>query len=185
MKILGYVDATIHIEPAEKETRIEQIVEKLAVVEGVKEVHEIVTVYSSGKLYITLHAYVNPQLSVEEAHEIAERIEKRMHEGIKNLENVTVHVEPYGAEKSIAIVDENELKDLINQLAIKFKTNLTLKRTVNYQASGKQYINIDCCFTKQVPLTEAHNIASQIEKEISEHFAEAAVTVHIEPEKNY
>jgi cation diffusion facilitator family transporter len=182
LNILGNVDATIHIEPAEKETRIEQLVEKLAVVEGVEEVHDIVTVYSSGKLYITLHAFVSPRLSVEEAHEIAERIEKRMHEGIKNLENVTVHVEPCGAEKSVAVVNENELKDLIDQLAIRFKTNLTLKRTVSYQASGKLYINIDCCFTKQVPLTEAHSIASQIEKEISEHFAEAAVTVHIEPE---
>jgi divalent metal cation (Fe/Co/Zn/Cd) transporter len=182
LKILGNVDATIHIEPAEKETRIEQLVEKLSVVEGVNEVHDIVTVYSTGKLYITLHAFVSPQLSVEEAHEIAERIEKRMHQGIKDLENVTVHVEPYSAEKSGAVVNENELEGLIDQLAIRFKTNLTLKRTVSYQASGKLYINIDCCFTRQVPLTEAHNIASQIEKEISEHFAEAAVTVHMEPE---
>jgi cation diffusion facilitator family transporter len=178
----GNVDATIHIEPSEKEHKMEHLVEKLTTVEGVREVHDVTTVYASGRLYITLHAYVDPNLSVEDAHEIAEKIENRMHAGIKQLENVTVHVEPYGAENSIAVVNENELKNLIDQLAIKFKTNLALKRTVSYQASGKQYINIDCCFTKQVPLTEAHNIASQIEKEISEHFAEAAVTVHIEPE---
>src|SRR4030066_1505952 len=94
----GAVEATIHIEPSEKETRMEKIVEKLAMVKGVREVHEIATVYAGGKLYITLHAYVAPTLSVEEAHEIAEKIEKRVHSGIKQLEHVPVHVEPYGGD---------------------------------------------------------------------------------------
>ncbi len=178
----GSVDATIHIEPAEEETRVKQLVEKLATVEGVEKVHEIMTVYSSGKLYITLHAYVNPKMSVEEAHKIAEKIEKRMHTKIKQLENVTVHVEPYGVEKLGAEIDEIKLKNLVDELARKVKTNLRLKRTVTYAAEGKRYINIDCCFTKQVPLTEAHEISSQVEKEIAEYFAEAVVTVHIEPE---
>ncbi len=178
----GSVDATIHIEPAEEETKVEQLVEKLATVAGVREVHDIVTVYAGGKLYITLHAYVDPKLSVEKAHEIAEKIEKRMHAEIKQLENVTVHVEPYGAEKRVAEVDEEELKKLIDELARKVKTSLRLKRTVTYAAERKRYINVDCCFTKQVPLTEAHEIASQVEKEIAEYFADAVVTVHIEPE---
>ena len=179
----GSVDATIHIEPAEEETRVKQLVEKLATVEGVEKVHEIMTAYSSGKLYITLHAYVNPKMSVEEAHKIAEKIEKRMHTKIKQLENVTVHVEPYGVEKLGAEIDEVKLKNLVDELARKVKTNLRLKRTVTYAAEGKRYINVDCCFTKQVPLTEAHEISSQVEKEIAEYFAEAIVTVHIEPER--
>ena len=182
VKMFGSVDATIHIEPAEEETRMERRVEKLATVEGVREVHDIVTVYASGKLYITLHTYLDPKLSVEEAHEIAEKIEKRMHAEIKQLENVTVHVEPYSVEKRVAEIDEKELKRVIDALARKVKISLHLKRTVTYAAEGKRYINVDCCFTKQVPLTEAHEIASQVEKEISEYFADAVVTVHIEPE---
>ena len=182
-KTLGSVDATIHIEPAEEETKVEQLVEKLATVENVKELHDIVTVYARGKLYITLHAYVDPKLSVEEAHEIAEKIENKMHAGIKQLENVTVHVEPYSVEKHASEIDEKELKKLIRELAKKVKTRLRLKRTVTYAADGKRYINIDCCFTKHVPLTEAHEIASHVEKEIAEYFANAVVTVHIEPER--
>jgi len=182
-KIFGNVDATIHIEPAEEETKVEQLVEKLATVENVKEVHDIVTVYARGKLYITLHACVAPNLSVEEAHEIAEKIEKKMHAEVKQLENVTVHVEPYGVEKQASKIDEAELKEVIDKLAKEVKTSLWLKRTVTYAADGKRYINIDCCFTKHVPLTEAHEIASQVEKKIAEYFADAVVTVHIEPER--
>jgi cation diffusion facilitator family transporter len=177
----GNVDATIHIEPSEKETKMEQLVEKLATVEGVRAVHEIATVYSSGKLYITLHAYVDPKLSVEEAHEIAEKIENRMRAGIKQLENVTVHVEPYGAEVRAAEIDENELRKIIQKVAKGIEQNFYIKRIVTYSAEGKQYINLDCCFTKQVSITEAHKIASRIEEEIKERFADAVVTVHMEP----
>ncbi len=60
--------------------------------------------------------------------------------------------------------------------------NLRIKRVLTYAAGGKRYINIDCCFTKQVQIKDAHKIASQIEKETKEHFANAVVTVHIEPE---
>ena len=181
-KTFGNVDATIHIEPAEEETKVEQLVEELATVENVKEVHDIVTVYAHGKLYITLHAYVDPNLSVEEAHDIAEKIESKMHAEIKQLENVTVHVEPYGVDKHTSEIDEDELKRVIDKLAKKVEASLKLKRTVTYAADGKRYINIDCCFTKHVPLTEAHELASQVEKKIAEYFADAVVTVHIEPE---
>ncbi|MCJ7561296.1 cation-efflux pump [Candidatus Bathyarchaeota archaeon] len=178
----GNVDATIHIEPSEKETKMEQLVEKLATVEGVRAVHEIATVYSSGKLYITLHAYVDPKLSVEEAHEIAEKIENRMRAGIKQLENVTVHVEPYGAEVRAAEIDENELRKIIQKVAKDVERNVYIKRIVTYAAEGKRYINMDCCFTKQVSITEAHEIASRIEEEIKERFEDAVVTVHMEPD---
>jgi cation diffusion facilitator family transporter len=180
-KALGNVDATIHIEPSEKETKMEQLVEKLATVEGVREVHEISTIYANGKLYITLHVYVDPKLSVEEGHEIAEKIENKMHAEIEQLENVTVHVEPYGAEVRATEMDENELRKIIQKVA-KSIENLYLKKIVTYVAEGKRYINIDCCFTKQVSITEAHEIASRIEEEIKERFADAVVTVHMEPD---
>jgi cation diffusion facilitator family transporter len=181
-RAFGSVDATIHIEPSEGETKMDEVVEKLATVEGVREVHEIATVYASGKLYITLHAYVDPQLSVEEAHAIADKIENRMHAGIKQLENVTVHVEPYGAEVHAGEIDENKLRDIIQKLVKDTGRNFYIKRIMTYAAEGKRYVNLDCCFTKEVSITEAHGVASRIEQEIRERFANALVTVHIEPE---
>jgi cation diffusion facilitator family transporter len=181
-RAFGSVDATIHIEPSEGETKMDEVVEKLATVEGVREVHEIATVYAGGRLYITLHAYVDPKLSVEEAHAIAEKIENSMHAGIKQLENVTVHVEPYGAEVHAGEIDENKLRDIIQKLVKDTERDFYIKRIMTYAAEGKRYVNLDCCFTKEVSITEAHDVASRIEHEIRERFADAVVTVHIEPE---
>ncbi|MGD0645524.1 MAG: cation diffusion facilitator family transporter [Candidatus Bathyarchaeia archaeon] len=179
---LGNVDATTHIEPSEKDAKMDQLVEKLATVDGVKEVHEISTIYTDGKFYITLHAYVNPEMSVEEAHKIAETIEQRMHAEIKPLENVTVHIEPSNIAVPTTETDEAQLKKVVNEVTKGIAAHMRIKRIVTYAAEGKRYINIDCCFTKQVQVKEAHNIASQIEKETKERFANAEVTVHIEPE---
>jgi len=181
-KAFGNVDATIHIEPSERETMMEQLVEKLATVEGVREVHDIATVYASSKLYITLHAYVDSKLSVEEAHEIAEKIESRMRAGIKQLENVAVHVEPYSSDDRMKKVDEKELEKIVQKVAKDIERNLYVKKVVTYVAEGKRFINMDCCFTKQVSIAEAHEIASRIETEIKERFADAVVTVHMEPD---
>ncbi len=179
---LGNVDATIHIEPSEKDAKMDQLIEKLATVEGVKEVHEISTIFTEGKFYITLHAYVNPDLSVEEAHQITEVIERRVKAEIKPIENVTVHVEPLGAAFPVKEVDEAQIKKTVNEVAQNIGGHLRINRIVTYAADGKRYINIDCCFIKQIQIKEAHKIASQLEKETKERFANAFVTVHIEPE---
>ena len=179
-RVLGNVDSTIHIEPYEKETGLEKLVEKLATVDGVLEVHEVSTVYASSKLYITLHAIVPPSLSVEQAHDIAERIEKRVQEGVRYLEHVTVHVEPAGEVRAVE-VGEDELKDIIANVTNGMMENLRLEKVLTYVAGGKRYITLDCCFTKQISIAEAHELASRIEKEIKQHFAEAEVTVHIAP----
>jgi divalent metal cation (Fe/Co/Zn/Cd) transporter len=121
-------------------------------------------------------------LSVEEAHKIAETIENRMYTGIKSLEHVTVHVEPSGVAIPTAEIDESQLQNVIEKVAKGIAKNIHIKKVVTYVSENKRYINIDCCFTRQVQIKEAHRLASQVEKETKEHFANAVVTVHIEPE---
>ncbi len=179
-KLFGTVDATIHIEPFERETGMKQLVEKLARIDGVNEVHEISTAYASGKLYITLHAIVDAKLSVEEAHDIADQIEKNMYSSIIQLDHVTVHVEPAGEIAAVEI-GETELKTIISKVTDGFAENLRVDKVLSYLAGGKRYINMDCCFTKQITIAEAHELASRIEKEVKERFTDSIVTVHIEP----
>ncbi len=179
-KAFGNVEATIHIEPAESDTGMKQLVEQLAMVENVREVHEVSTVYAEGKLYITLHAIVDPKLSVEAAHNIAERIEKKMYTEIRQLEHVTVHVEPAGEVRGVEISDA-ELKSIISRATDGFSQSFRVDKVLTYLAGGKRYVNMDCCFTKQITIAEAHSLASKVEKEVKERFVDAVVTVHIEP----
>ncbi|MGQ9539249.1 MAG: cation transporter dimerization domain-containing protein [Candidatus Bathycorpusculaceae bacterium] len=86
-RFLGDAETLIHVEPLEKGMLTKKLVEKLAAdVKGVREVHEVNVVYAHNKLYIILHAYVDPTLSVRQAHELAEKIEENLTRKLKTLE---------------------------------------------------------------------------------------------------
>ncbi|MEM3642048.1 MAG: cation transporter dimerization domain-containing protein, partial [Candidatus Bathyarchaeia archaeon] len=181
---LGNAEVLIHVEPLEKEVLTGKIVEKIArEVEEVKEVHEVNSVYAHGKLYITLHVRVDPKLSVQEAHKLAEKIEEKLNEKFENIGNVTVHIEPFeaGLRRGSAL-DEHEIREVVQNASRSFGQILKIRRVVTYVADEKRYINIDCCFIKQISVKDAHKIASQIERNLKRLFTETIVTIHIDPE---
>jgi cation diffusion facilitator family transporter len=180
--VLGKCDVAIHTEPCKPEMPTEKLVEKLAIgVQGVKEVHEISTAHVDGKLYITLHAYVDPRISVEAAYAIAQKIENRIEERMAEVEDVSVHMEPFSPQtRKGSTVNEEEIRSIIHSIAENYRQAFHVKGIVTYVARKKRYINIDCSFTKQISLEEAHKVASQIEEKLKEHFVETSVTVNIE-----
>jgi len=184
-KSLGNVDVRIHVKPSEKEMGTKRLVEELATeVEGVREAHEVSAIHKDGKHYVILHAYVNPKLSVLEAHKIAERIENKIKENIREIGNVTVHMEPFNIKmQKETIINDDLTMEVIQEIAEECGEDFQIKDIVTYVAHKRMYVNIDCCFTENVSIEDAHKIASQIENEIKEHFAETIVTVHIEPER--
>jgi len=181
--ILGNADVVIHTEPCVTEMPTEKLVEKLAAeVEGVKEAHEVTAAHTEGKLYLTLHVHVDPNLSVEKAHQIAEKIEDKIEERIEDVENVSVHVEPFGANRRKGwMVKEDEIRQIVHKASEKYRDAFRVKRVVTYVAGKKRFIDIDCSFTNQVSLEDAHEVASHVERNIRGHFSDTTVTVHVEP----
>ena len=186
VRILGNAEALIHVEPPETGVRTEKLVEDLATeVEGIKEVHNVNTTYSKGKLYLTLHACVDPELSVEETHEKAEQIEEKITRKIKDVNHVAVHMEPFSVKKKRGSkIDESEVSGIVKQTAEEWRGSLKVKKIVTYVANKKRYVNIDCIFAKRLTIEEAHRISQQIEDNLRRNFAETIVTVHMEPEKH-
>lgn len=184
-RFLGDAETLIHVEPLEKEMLTKKLVEKLAAdVKGVREVHEVNVVYAHNKLYIILHAHVDPTLSVRQAHELAEKIEDELNEKIENIGNITVHIEPFDSKLQRGpTVDDEEIQQAIYRTAKNYQKGFTVKRITTYVVSGKRYINIDCCFTSQISIEEAHKVASKIENDLKRKFTETIVTVHVEPKK--
>ena len=182
-KVCGNCDVTIHTEPSKPEIPTEKLVKKLATeIHGVKEVHEISAVHTEGRLHITLHANMDPKISVEAAHEIAQEIENTIQKRIPEVEDVTVHMEPFSPRKRKgSTVEEEEIRRTIHSIAENYRQAFRVKGIVTYVARNKLYININGSFSKQISLNEAHEIASQIEEKLREHFAETVVTVHMEP----
>ena len=128
--ILGNAEVSLHTEPCESHMPTEKLVEKLAIeVEGVKDAHEVDVAYSEGKLYITLHAYVDPKLSVEQAHDIAEQIESKIIREVKDVEDVAVSMAPFsGRRRKGTAVDEGEIRWIIRGIADNYQARVSCQR---------------------------------------------------------
>jgi cation diffusion facilitator family transporter len=182
-RLYGDSSVTVHIEPTGDEKPIEKKIEGLATaVEGVKGVHDLTTVYSEGKMYITLHALVESKLPLEQAHEIAERIETNLTEKIGSIENVTVHLEPYAPTTRRGIAAEDaDMRRIIKQIAESNPSIKRVKRVVTYVSDGRRFINVDCLFDKGISVEKMHDTVSHVEADIKSKFRGAIVTTHAEP----
>jgi cation diffusion facilitator family transporter len=187
IKSCGDCAVTIHIEPATTTPMKKQIESLSTNVEGVKKVHNISSIYVNGKLYVTLHAQVEPSLSLEEAHSKAEIIEKNVKHHIRNTENVTVHIEPYSPTPKTfrgQLIDDEEMRKIIRQITEGYAAIVKVNRIMTYESEDKRYINIDCLFARTASVDLVHDIVSDIEKEIRKKFEDTIVTIHSEPEKS-
>lgn len=182
---IGNAEISIHTHPSETEMPTEKFVENLAKeVKEVKEAHEVHTAYCDGKLYISLHADLDPKLSIEKAHEVAEIIENKIQTKIKDVDNVTVHIEPFRVKKTNGLTaDEGEIRRIIHETVGNSQKKLRIERILTYKAGKKRCINIDCTFPKQISIEKAHKIASEIEEKVKANLAETIVTVHMESER--
>ncbi len=70
---------------------IADIVKKVS---GVQDCHEIRTRGKSHAGYVDLHVLVDPQMSVQESHRLANIIEHDIKEGLPGVQDVVVHIEP-------------------------------------------------------------------------------------------
>jgi len=72
-----------------------ELIERAALtISGVRGVHNIRTRGGDGMIWIDLHIQVDPEMHVDEAHEIASEVAAHIEQEIGATSDVTVHIEP-------------------------------------------------------------------------------------------
>ncbi len=73
------------------------VLDKARAAPGVDAVHELRTRYVGPDLAMDLHVEVDPNLTVREGHDIAERVSEMLQAEFSEIVDVVVHLEPRGA----------------------------------------------------------------------------------------
>ncbi len=76
-------------------------------IEGVEDCHEIRTRGRKDHVYVDLHVLVDPKISVEEGHDVANRIEDNIKANLKVVYDVFVHIEPSTHHHPPTSLDKN------------------------------------------------------------------------------
>jgi cation diffusion facilitator family transporter len=82
------------IEGAVDQVTIEQIKDIIKANGQIRQYHRLRTRTIGRQVFLDLHILVDPGLSIADAHEIAEGLERALHEQLTRPVNITVHIEP-------------------------------------------------------------------------------------------
>ena len=176
-------DAVVHVEPQEDEAAIRDRAHAAALgVPSVREVHNVSVLDVGGRTEVSLHLKLPGEMTLEEAHEVANQVESAIAAAVPEVDSVQTHIEPLGeavAGKPIADdhVERNVVLRIVREVTGEEPRELRFVRT---DEGLLAYLTLG--LDPSSPLAEAHARASEIEERIRRARPDIAdVVVHTEP----
>ena len=182
---LPEADVVVHVEPGEDDSAIRDRAHAAALgVPRVREVHNVSVLSVGPSNELSLHLKLPGDLSLEEAHEIAEEVERAIQKAVPEVDSVQTHLEPLAEEISgtrprAPEVAENH--DVIERIVLDVTgTTPQELRFLNTDEGLVAFLTLQ--LGGDTALAEAHLQASKIEEAIRRERPEIAdVIVHTEP----
>ena len=178
-------DVVVHVEPLANEKLVTQQVEAVALRQPVvAEVHNIgVTSHQEGD-HITLHAKFPASMELEQAHSLAEQLEREIMAEIPGITRVDTHIEPL--MEGMAGHDVTERHMLLAQwtkaMAERQPEVHGCHEVLITESDGGLAIVMHCEAEPHLSVTEVHDAATRIESATHARWPDVhRVTVHFEP----
>ena len=180
-RVLPGSDVVVHVEPAgEEEAGVPERVRAAAMgVVPVREIHNLVAIETARGLEVSLHLKLPGELSLDDAHDVAEEVERAIVAAVPEVSAVQTHLEPLAVEAAGLEVDEDpaEVERIVIDVTGGGPRELRFLRTDE---------GIVVFLTLGLPgaatLADAHARASVIEERIRGALPDVAdVIVHTEP----
>ena len=179
-RVLPDSDIVVHVEPVAEEAGLTERVRAAAMgVVPVREVHNLVAIETAQGLEVSLHLKLPGDLSLDEAHDVAEEVERAITAAVPEVSAVQTHLEPLAMEASGREVEEDPAE--VERIVVEVTGDTP--RSVRFLRTDE---GIVVFLTLGLPgaasLADAHARASVIEERIRGALPDVAdVIVHTEP----
>jgi cation diffusion facilitator family transporter len=182
-------DVVVHVEPiSETSGLVERVLAAASRVSGVHEVHNVLihAFDESGRsrLQVSLHAKVSPHISLVEAHDLSDTIEKAVAQEIDSNARVDTHIEPL--ERTIFGRDvtggRSDIVDAVGRAALEEPDVIDCHEVLVTSASAGLAIVAHVRGRRNLPLERMHDASERIENRIRAAEPEVgSVVIHFEP----
>jgi cation diffusion facilitator family transporter len=176
-------DVVVHVEPKEDEAAIRERAHAAALaVPSVREVHNVGVLNVGDRTEVSLHLKLPGELSLEQAHEVANQVESEIRAAVPEVDAVQTHIEPLAEPgEGQRIEDDSALRDVVLRVVRELTGHEPRElRFVRTDEGLLAYLTLG--LDAAAPLAEAHAQASEIEERIRRERPEIAdVIVHTEP----
>jgi cation diffusion facilitator family transporter len=172
-------DVVVHVEPVEDVDLRDRAQSAALAVAGVREIHDLALVEVDGRMELSLHIKLPGDISLVDAHDIAEQVERAICAAVPEVDAVQTHLEPLHEPQlaSEVVSDAESVERIVREVAGRPPRSLRFLRTdegiVAFLTLG---------LDPQSRLVDAHARASEIKARIRAERPEIAdVIVHTEP----
>ena len=172
-------DVVVHVEPLDDPGLRERAHAAALTVRGVREIHNLALVHLDDRRELSLHLKLPGDVTLDEAHEVAERLERAILDAVPELDAVQTHLEPLTepSEASEESVDTGAVERIVRDATGRPPRELRFLRT-DLGLVAFLTLGLDGSSS----LDDAHARASEIEELIRREQPEIAdVIVHTEP----
>jgi divalent metal cation (Fe/Co/Zn/Cd) transporter len=143
----------------------------------VREIHNLRLVSLDGATELSLHLKLPGELPLDEAHEVAEEVERAICAAVPEITSVQTHLEPLAEQGAGEEVDTAEIEAAVARAAGARPRQLRLLRT---DRGVGAFLTLG--LEPGTSLADAHGRASEVEERLrSERPDLADVIVHTEP----
>jgi len=188
----GVSDVTVHIEAArQSEEGAADLFSAVnhAAADYDLTVHEIWAHRYNEDLALEVHIGVDPNLSLGEAHSLVDRLEQDILERRPEVNWVHTHIELASSQVQQVSGESMRVSSQIRSVVVSVVADIphlfsphNIRMRRNPEDGNLIYMSLECTVEPDLPVTEAHQLASQLENELSRRLPEVAdVSVHIEP----
>jgi cation diffusion facilitator family transporter len=157
----------------DKET-INQITAIANKTKGVNGVHDIsIHDYGTTRI-ITLHAEVNNNLPLDQAHQIADELDKNIHNKTKC--STIIHLDP-----TQTYIQLNEKRKIIRAILEKQKEIKSFHKISIIQSGNKEDIKMHLVVDKDMSIDDSHEFCHVLTSIFEEKYGSCNVDIHFEP----
>jgi len=185
MKEFPDARVTIHTEPVGNgRESVWKLVKEIAEgTSGSRGVHNIHIQRIGEELCVDLHLEVSSNMTVKQAHQVADKVEKKIKEANPSISEVTVHIESTSERVSRELAGvETELESFVEHVAEQFPEIKDVCNVRIRRVGDSMHLVLYCRFDPNLSIKKAHEIASRLEKEIRGAYPKITrIDVHEEP----
>jgi divalent metal cation (Fe/Co/Zn/Cd) transporter len=150
---------------------------------GSRGVHNIHVQRIDGKLCIDLHLEVSANMTVKQAHDVADQVEEKIRMVNPKISEVTVHIESASDRiaRELAGV-ETELESYIDHLAQQLPEIKEVSQIRIRKFSDNTHLVLKCRFDPNLSIKKAHEVTIKLENRIRSAFPNITrIDIHEEP----
>ncbi len=162
-------DVVIHTDPREAER--ENIARRIRAVADRDQmaVHNVNVHENRGEVYVDFHLEVDDHLSLEQAHEMASRIELDLRKDMPEISQINTHIESRGTgvgDGHEVTSEEGRLVETIKKITDEIAGENRC-HDVSVRRQGEKYlVALHCTFDESLSIVQVHEISTRIEEHL-------------------